>query len=137
MENTQIVRAFMKHLDEFMEDMLRVYPDNKDILRGKLYFNTIRKANPSKMVKAWKNNLAIPFEKELANINNETIELILSINYEKQIGVAKESLNVKDAASLVERMKDLLKVAREESEDNALKALTYIVNLCKISKLYN
>ena len=123
MENTQIVRAFMKHLDEFMEDMLRVYPDNKDILRGKLYFNTIRKANPSKMVKAWKNNLAIPFEKELANVDNKTVDLILNINYEKQIGVAKESLNVKDAASLVERMKDLLKVAREESEDNALKAL--------------
>lgn len=137
MNNSQVIKAFTNHLDEFMEDVLRIYPDNKDILRGKLYFTAIRKAAPGKMVQVWKTHIAIPYENDLKNIDNSTMDTILNKDYKKEIKMAKDHMEVGDAGALVDRIKDLLKIVKEENIENSIKALTYIRNLCKISKLYN
>ena len=137
MNNSQVIKAFMTHLNEFMEDMLHVYPDNKDILRGKMYFDTIRKAAPGKMVKAWKTHIAAPYDDVLEIIDETTMDKILNKNFNKELNMAKDHMDVKDAGALFERMKDLLKIVKDENVGNSIKALTYVRNLCKISKLYN
>ena len=108
MNNSQVIKAFMTHLNEFMEDMLHVYPDNK-----------------------------APYDDVLEIIDETTMDKILNKNFNKELNMAKDHMDVKDAGALFERMKDLLKIVKDENVGNSIKALTYVRNLCKISKLYN
>ena len=53
--NAQILKTFGKQMEEFMEDMLVIFPNDNVILRGKMYFEMMKKANPRFIIRIWKN----------------------------------------------------------------------------------
>ena len=54
MASTNIVKAFNNHFTEFVEDIIRVFPDNVDVLSAKNAIAQIRKANPKLVPEIWK-----------------------------------------------------------------------------------
>ena len=66
--NAQILKTFGKQMEEFMEDMLVIFPNDNVILRGKMYFEMMKKANPRFIIRIWKNFFtitSIPFQSTL------------------------------------------------------------------------
>ena len=52
-DKSTLSRAFNTHLLEFLDDIIRIYPDNQDIAKAKTSIETIKKANPAIIIKAW------------------------------------------------------------------------------------
>ena len=64
-------RAFNTHLTEFLADIINIYPTNSDIIQAKSTFETIKKANPAIMVKAWFKHVYLPY-KDIIDSGNIT-----------------------------------------------------------------
>jgi len=54
-EKSTIISAFNNHFAEFVDDILTIFPDNRDILNAKTSLGLLRKANPKIIVTFWKN----------------------------------------------------------------------------------
>ena len=52
--NSQILKTFLKQFNEFLEDILRIFPDDEDLITAKVYFDGIRKINPKLIINYWK-----------------------------------------------------------------------------------
>jgi hypothetical protein len=65
MSNSIILKAFNKHFFEFIDDVVRIFPENHHIQTSREYFETIRKANPTLLVKIWHYFIWVPYNKKI------------------------------------------------------------------------
>ena len=54
MDKSTILKAFNEHFVEFVDDISRVFPNNKDVNTTKNALLAIRKANPRMIMLCWK-----------------------------------------------------------------------------------
>ena len=78
-KNSTILQTFNNQLIEFLM-MLRIFPDNMDILKTKNYISTIRKMNPRLIIQLWKEFISI-------YTRNLLLLVILNILWKKIIQV--------------------------------------------------
>ena len=57
--------AFNNHMDEFLNDILMVFPNNKDLKNGSTAIRTLIKFNPKKCIMVWKENIIEPYRDEI------------------------------------------------------------------------
>jgi len=122
--NPNFTTIFNKHFEEFLEDILQVFPNNVDILTAKNSLLTIKKANPKMLVKIWYNYVAFPYNAEIESGN---IDFFVSKDYSKDIEKAGQSDKIMEA---IDRLRDPIK---QMSKENQEKTMKYIQNLSKIS----
>ena len=138
MDNKDVMKAFTTHMDEFFTDLLVVCPNNKDVLRGKLSFEALKKANPAILVRGWKNQVANKFSDLLKEVTVDNIEeKIFNKDFSIEVKMAQDNMNIKDADNMLYRTKLLIREVLDVNPDNIEKCLKYIINLSEISKLYN
>ena len=53
-------RTFNTHLFEFLDDIIRIFPDNLDIQTAKTSFQAIKQANPTIIIKTWYQHIYMP-----------------------------------------------------------------------------
>ena len=123
---SSILKAFGNHLIEFLEDVIRVFPENLDIKTGKTFIEGIKRVNPRRLVILWKECVLDLYEDQ---INDGDLNFFINKNYNSDLG---ENSSDK-GKQIIEDMKYLVKGA---SEDNQQKAMRYIQNLTKLCKLY-
>ena len=65
------LKSFNKQYFDFLEDIISIVPDNIDIQTALKYFETIKRANPTILIKLWYSKVYIPYhvEIELGNID--------------------------------------------------------------------
>jgi hypothetical protein len=54
MASSSVLNGFNNHFMEFVEDIIRIFPNDVDIASAKNSFTLIRKANPKLIIKIWK-----------------------------------------------------------------------------------
>ena len=59
MDKQTILKAFNNHFMEFVEDILRVFPDDTDIIAAKNGLISIKKANPKLVPLIWSQHVCI------------------------------------------------------------------------------
>jgi len=123
---SSILKAFGNHLIEFLEDVIRVFPENLDIKTGKTFIEGIKRVNPRRLVILWKECVLDLYEDQ---INDGDLNFFINKNYNSDLG---ENSSDK-GKQIIEDMKYLVKGA---SEANQQKAMRYIQNLTKLCKLY-
>lgn len=65
MDKSIILKSFNKQFFDFIEDVNRIVENNMDIETSRIYFNTIKKANPSLLLKIWNQFILIPYQKQI------------------------------------------------------------------------
>ena len=90
-DKTTILKAFNNHFFDFLEDIIRVFPDNQDIALAKTSFETIKKANPTIILKAWKTYVYTPY-KEV--IDNGDITFFLEKDYSNDLSILANSADI-------------------------------------------
>lgn len=123
-----ILKAFNDHLVEFMDDVIRLFPDNHDIKVARNSIDTLRKINPRKILMIWREYVAIPYH---AQIENSDISFFIDKNYKQDVQDAQNTGAILDA---IERIRDPV---RQMGEENQAKAMKYIQNLTKLCILYS
>jgi len=60
-DKSAISKAFNVHFFEFMDDILRIFPENEDIKHTKTALELFKKANPTSIIKAWHKYVFVPY----------------------------------------------------------------------------
>ena len=63
--NSVFLKAFNKHFFEFIDDVIRIFPENVHIQTSRDYFETIKKANPTLLVKIWHYFIWVPYQEKI------------------------------------------------------------------------
>jgi len=122
------LKAFNTHFDEFIEDIINVFPDNADIKSSKNMVRMARKVNVTLIVKLWYSCIYAPYKER---IDSGDLEFFINKNY-------CEDLNgVSNSQDIMKSIDSLRSPISEMSALNKDHSLKYIQNLCKLSELYN
>ena len=121
---SSLLKAFNNHLLEFIEDVIRIFPENLDIKTGKTFIEGVKRVNPKKIITYWRDNILALYENE---ITEGDITFFINKDYKNDIGTERQTLKV---------LEDIRTLVRNTSQENKDKAMKYIQNLTKICKLY-
>ena len=127
--NAQILKTFGKQMEEFMEDMLVIFPNDNVILRGKMYFEMMKKANPRFIIRVWKNRIAAKYGQHIANGN---FDIFVTMDLSEDI-IDNPADNKEE---VVTHLQNMLNSIIKMDEHNKNKAFKYIQNITKLSEMY-
>ena len=103
-----LLKVFNNHLVEFLDDVIRIFPENTDIQTGRTFIIGIKKVNPKKIIDIWKRYVNKDYTQDLQYTSGNVLNIINKVKIQ----------------------------LRETSNENKEKALKYVQNLCKICNLY-
>ena len=119
-------QLFCTQLIEFMDDVLRIFPNNLDLKTGKTFIVGLTKVSKKKLVSIWKTSVVDIYEELIMNGDKE---YFINKDYSEDLGEGgtDKMMNV---------IEDVRILMRKTSEENKDKAMKYLQNLTKICKLY-
>ena len=118
--------VFCTQLIEFMDDILRVFPNNLDLKTGKTFIIGLTKVSKRKLIGIWKTSVVDIYEEAIMNGDKE---YFINKDYSSDLGEG----GTDKMMSVVEDVRVLIRNTSEENKDKAIK---YLQNLTKICKLY-
>tara|TARA_Y200000002_G_C22671799_1_gene660346 strand:+ start:1401 stop:1796 length:396 start_codon:yes stop_codon:yes gene_type:complete len=125
---SSVSKAFNKHFFEFLNDILNVYPDNKDIQYAITSFETIKRFNVTAIIKVWYTQV---FQQYKEHIEQGNIDFFIDKDYSKDLDGVKKSDEI---LKMIDNIRNPIKSMDEKNKDFCVK---YIQNLSKLSGLYN
>jgi hypothetical protein len=128
MDNSSILKAFVNHFDEFIEDILKVYPQHPKLLKCKLYFDGLKKTNPKIIIIVWKEYVNSKYRDM---IHNGDVNFFIGKDFGEDIQDLSNSNKVH------KEIEELRSIVKTFSDDNLNKSMKYIQNLTKLSDMYN
>lgn len=127
MNKTDILSGFNNHLNELLESLIEILPDNKELKTSLASLVTIRKANPKIIIMSWKHYVLDKYEE---NIMSGNLEYFLEKDYSDDVKDTGDAANILDKIIVIKNtMKGLDKV-------NLDKTVSYLQNLTKLCKVY-
>ena len=127
-DKSTLSRAFNTNLLEFLDDIISIYPENQDIVKAKTTFETIKKANPSLIVKAWYQKVYIPYQQI---VDAGDISFFFDKDYSQDLQ------SVSNAGEIMNMIDKIREPVRGMNESNKYHCMKYIQNLSKISTVYS
>ena len=82
MDKKSILRAFNEHFSEFMQDVIRVFPDDNNLRACKLAIENMRKANPKLLMTTFTTEFV---NKNRQQINYNNIEFFINKDYSDSV----------------------------------------------------
>lgn len=127
-DKSTLLRTFNNHLFEFIDDVIRIFPDNTDIQTAKVAFQTIKKANPTAIVKVWYSHLYMPYREV---IDAGDIQFFFQKDYTEDVSLLANS---KEIIKIIDTLREPVSNMSETEQGFTMK---YLQNLSKISMMYN
>lgn len=121
------LKTFNQQFLQFLEDILVVFPNDVDIMNMKNTINTVKKFNPSILIKIWYQYVWIPYNEQ---VMNDDISFFVEKNYGEDLKLLDEQQKTMDA---IERLRIPI---RNLNEDDQVKCMHYIKNLSLLSDKY-
>ena len=126
-DKTTILKAFNSHFFDFLADIISVFPDNQDLAVAKTSFETIKKANPTIILKAWKSYVYTPYKDV---IDGGDITFFLEKDYSSDLSILANSGEI---MKIIDKLRQPIKEMDDVNKEHSIK---YIQNLSKLSMLY-
>ena len=124
-----ILKVFNSQFQEFINDVLLVFPEDINIKTAKFYIDKVMKVNPVLLIKSWQEYVSIPYASE---IDNGDFSFFLSKDYKVDIGTSYQ-YNSENVLGAIRILKD---TAQAMSDSNKSKIIKYLQNLTKLSVMY-
>lgn len=124
-----ILKSFHKQLFDFLDDIISIMPDNQELVKSKVYFTTLKQANPTLIIKIWYQYILLPY-RDLIESGN--VDFFLEKDYTEDlqyIPYAADVLRIIDTS-----IRNPIKEMEKENKDKCAK---YIQLLTKISEVYS
>ena len=128
MNKSTALKAFNTHFDEFVNDVINVFPENTDIKSAKNVANVARKANVTIIIKIWYKYVYLPYKER---IDNDDLEFFINKDYNEDLD------GVSNAGDILKSIDSLRHPMKQMSDANKAHSLRYVQNLCKLSEMYN
>ena len=128
MSKSDILTGFNNHLNELLEALISIIPDNSDLKAAQITLTTLRKANPRIVIPIWKTYVLDKYER---NIMSGNIQYFLEKDYTEDV---KDTGNAK---TILEKINIVKNTIKDLDEDNLDKTILYLQNITKLCKLYH
>jgi hypothetical protein len=128
MSNKNIyLKAFNKHFFEFLEELIKVFPENEDIESAKNTFYTFKSANPTSIIKVWYMYVYTPYHEQ---IDTGNIDFFAEKDYSADLADTKHYQKIME---VIDMIRDPFKNMGDVNKEHSVK---YIQNLSKLSVAY-
>jgi hypothetical protein len=127
-DKSSILKTFNTQFFAFLDDIIRIFPDNIDIATARKSFETIKRANPTIIVKAWNANVYARYK---VSIDNGDIDFFINKDY------ATDLTTVANSQELMTAIDTLRAPIREMDSVNKSHTMKYIQVLSKLSEIYS
>tara|TARA_B100000214_G_C23892548_1_gene592520 strand:- start:515 stop:910 length:396 start_codon:yes stop_codon:yes gene_type:complete len=122
-----IVKNFNKVLMQFVDEILVVFPKDRQVKLGKMVLIGIKKVNPSLLIRYWYDCIYVPYYPEIEKGN---IDYFIEKDYSEDMKIFK------DPKYFMKAIDKFRQPIREMDYENKHKALIYVQTLCKMSFVY-
>ena len=127
-DKSTLLKTFNTQFFALLDDILLIFPDNLDIAAGRKSFETIKRANPTIIIKVWMTHVYTPYRQ---SINDGDIEYFIN----KDCGSDLNSMsNVQDVMKVIDTIREPIRSMDDVNKGHTIK---YIQVLSKLSELYS
>tara|TARA_Y100001958_G_scaffold159501_1_gene161308 strand:- start:4247 stop:4636 length:390 start_codon:yes stop_codon:yes gene_type:complete len=128
MDKHSILRAFNEHFSEFMQDIIRVFPNDNNLQACKLAIEKMRKANPKLIMTSFTQEFVNKYRQQISEKN---LDFFINNDYSDDL---KNSSNSSLILEKINMLRDPIRNMNDADKD---KTTQYMQNLMKLSDLYN
>ena len=128
MDKSTALRGFNTHFDEFVNDVIDVFPENTDIKSARNIVNMTRKANVTIVIKIWYMYVYLPYKER---IDRGDLDFFINKDYSEDLD------GISNAGDILKSIDSLRSPIKQMSAVNKAHSLEYVQNLCKLSEMYN
>ena len=126
-EKSLVLKVFNQHFHEFIGSVASAFPANADLAAAVDSFELIRRANPTVIVKAWKQHVYLPYREV---IDAGDLDFVVSKNYAGDLAMFS---NVDEILQIIDRLREPIKQMVPSQKERTMK---YMETLSKLSMLY-
>ena len=126
-DKSTILRGFNNHFFEFVDEIIHIFPENRDIQDARTTCDLVKKANPTAILKAWQ---IFVYEKYKDVIDQGNMDFFFEKDYTEDLVYMT---NAGDIMKSIDIIREPLKKMSPESKEASL---LYIKNLCKLCNMY-
>lgn len=124
---SNILKTFNTQFFAFLDDVIKVLPDNEGILIGKKSFETIKRANPTIIIKVWYSYIYSQY-KDL--IDKGDIDFFVTKDYNHDL---RNVVNTSEVVDIINSIREPISLLDETNLDHTRK---YLQVLSKLSEVY-
>jgi hypothetical protein len=126
-DKTTILKSFNNLFFGFLDEIIHILPENQEVPAARNSFDTIRRANPTSIAKAWYLFVYKPYETVIETGN-------ISFFFDKDYSGDLQTLsNASRIMEIIDKIRDPIK---NMGPENLAHSTKYIQNLCKLSSIY-
>jgi hypothetical protein len=122
-----ILKTFNSHFFEFIDDVIRIFPENKEIKQARTSFEMIKTANPTSIVKAWYKFVYSPY---ITVIEAGDVTFFFDKDYSGDIN---HLANSNEIMRVIDTIREPVRSMTDVEHGFTMK---YIQNLSKLSGIY-
>ena len=122
-----VLKGFNTHLFEFLDDIILIFPEKKEIGDAKQALLLLKQANPVLIMRCWDKYVT---KKYVDVINNGNIDFFFNKDYKDDV---KNMANPDHVIEVINSLRDPIS---QLSDSNREMAMKYVQNLSKLSTLY-
>ena len=124
---SDINKAFNKLFFDFLDDIVSIYPDNKDISSARTSFASFKQMNPTIIIKSWFKFVYTPY-REIINAGD--ISFFFNKDYSADLQ------NTPGSKEIMRVIDEIRGPIQSMDETNKKHSSDYILKLSKLSELY-
>ena len=129
MDKRQILKTFNNQFGELLDDVLRVFPNDSDVITCREGLLTARKMNPKILITIFKTDVLGPYSDK---IMKNDISFFINKDYNEDF--VKPNQTNKLILEKIDKIRNAVKMMGEKNQQMVLK---YLNNLLKLCTLYN
>lgn len=127
MDKKLLLKTFNNHFIELLDDIILIFPEDKEISKFSIALNSINKINPKLSMKIFYEHIIKGYFKE---IDDGDINFFINKDYYKDLhGISNSDIILKK----IEYLREPVKQMSKSNQENFMK---YIQNLKKLCLLY-
>jgi len=127
-EKSTIMRTFNKHFIEFIDDIIRIFPEKKEIQIAKTGFETIKHSNPTIIIRMWYSHI---YQRYGYEVDNGDIDFFFNKDYNVDL------INTDQNNEIISFIEEFREPLRNMNSINREHSIKYIQNLSQLSLMYN
>lgn len=124
-----LLKAFNNHLMEFIDDIIKVFPHDLELITTRFFLFSLMKAKPRNIIKIWKLHIIGPYSQEIKGGN---YEFFIEKDYTWDVGDGIDG----NKSNMLESIGKMQQKIRSMEASNKEKSMKYIQNLTKLCTLY-
>lgn len=126
-DKSTVLKGFNNYLFEFLDDIIHIFPEKKDIQDAKQALTLLKQANPVILIRCWNKYITSKYSDV---IHNGNIDFFFNKDYKDDV---QNMANPDKVIEVIDTLREPVSQLSDKSKDMAMK---YIQNLSKLSSIY-